>query len=155
MQAPHFALAQQDGTVVDLDDLRGESLILFFFPRAGTAGCTREACDFRDRRLSLRVAGYRVMGISPDPVAVLHEFDRQERLDLTLLSDIDESCHRSYGAYGEKQRARQTVTGILRSTFVIDADSRITYVAYRVNPWNHVAELAAHLASPLTPFKDR
>jgi len=89
MKAPGFTLPDQDGVPVDLDDLRGQALILYFYPKAMTRGCTQEACDFRDRRSELLSVGYRVLGVSPDPPAVLRVFARQHRLDLTLLSDLD------------------------------------------------------------------
>lgn len=150
MKAPDFALPDQDGVIVRLGDLLGQALILFFYPKAETPGCTQEACDFRDRRVGLRASGYQIMGVSPDPPETLRTFRQQHGLDYTLLSDADESCHKRYGAFGEKQRRGQTTTGILRSTFVINEQGTLTHVVYRADPWAHVAELTAHLTySPI------
>src|SRR3954468_13456144 len=118
--APDFRLEDTTGSPVSLADYRGHKVVLYFYPAAMTPGCTTEACDFRDNLNSLASAGYQVLGISKDAPAKNKQFQEQEHLNFPLLSDEDLAVHRAYGAYGEKKLYGKTVTGVIRSTFVID-----------------------------------
>jgi peroxiredoxin len=139
--APKFTLPTADGDEVSLDDLRGKKAILYFYPAAMSAGCTREACDFRDNLGSLGGAGYAVLGISPDEPDKLVEFREREALTFPLLADPVGEVHASYGAWGEKTVDGRTVMGPIRSTFVIDEDGRVEMAMYNVQPIGHVKEL--------------
>jgi peroxiredoxin Q/BCP len=154
--APAFTLTDQDGASVSLSDFAGENVIVYFYPAAMTPGCTKEACDFRDNLNSLASAGYRVLGISKDEPAKLKKFQEQERLNFPLLSDADLTVHKAYGAYGEKSLYGKNVTGVLRSTFVVNPDGTVRMPLYNVKATGHVAMLrkrlglAAKRPSPLT-----
>ena len=139
--APDFQLADQNDTTVSLADFRGRKLIVFCYPAAMTPGCTKEACDFRDSIAPLQAAGYAVVGLSPDPVAKLAKFAEKESLTYPLLSDPDKSVLTAYGAYGEKKLYGKTVTGVIRSTFVIDEKGNIEVARYNVKATGHVASL--------------
>ena len=130
--APKFTLPTADGDEVSLDDLRGRKVILYFYPAAMSAGCTKEACDFRDNLGSLKGAGYEVLGISPDEPGKLVEFREREALTFPLLADRAGEVHAAYGAWGEKIVGGRTVTGPIRSTFVIDEDGRVELAMYNV-----------------------
>ena len=143
--APAFDLPTSDGGTLSLEDLRGSSTVVFFFPAAMTPGCTTEACDFQDSYASLQAAGYAVVGISPDPVERLAEFAREQRLTYPLASDIDRSVLEAYGAYGEKQLYGKTVVGVIRSTFVIDPEGKVRLPKYNVRATGHVAALRKEL----------
>ncbi|NIH83286.1 peroxiredoxin [Amycolatopsis granulosa] len=143
--APDFTLPGADGATVTLGSLLGRRSILYFYPAAGTPGCTTEACDFRDNLASLHAAGVTVVGISPDPPHRLAEWARTEQLTYPLLSDVDGSVHRSYGAWGEKTVNGTTGAGPLRSTFVLDATGRIEHARYAVQAQGHVRQLRALL----------
>ena len=139
--APKFTLPTADGDEVSLDDLRGRKVILYFYPAAMSAGCTKEACDFRDNLGSLRGAGYAVLGVSPDEPEKLVEFREREALTFPLLADRGGEVHTAYGAWGEKTVDGRTVTGPIRSTFVIDEDGRVEMAMYNVHAIGHVKEL--------------
>ncbi|MFC6713295.1 thioredoxin-dependent thiol peroxidase [Branchiibius cervicis] len=139
--APEFSLSDQNDETVSLSDFRGRKLIVFCYPAAMTPGCTKEACDFRDSIAPLRAAGYAVIGLSPDPVAKLAKFAEKESLSYPLLSDPDKSVLTAYGAYGEKKLYGKTVTGVIRSTFVIDEQGLIEAARYNVKATGHVASL--------------
>jgi peroxiredoxin Q/BCP len=143
--APDFTLTAHDGRSVSLHDLRGRKVILFFYPAAMTPGCTTEACDFRDNLGALRAAGYEVLGISPDSPAKLTQFTEKESLTYPLLSDPDRTVLTAYGAYGEKSLYGKTVTGVIRSTMVVDEDGRIALARYNVKATGHVAALGKAL----------
>jgi peroxiredoxin len=144
--APEFSLPTPDGDEVSLQSLRGGKVILYFYPAAMTPGCTTEACDFRDNLGSLRGAGYTVLGISPDDLQQLAQFREQEALTYSLLADRDYAVCEAYGALGEKQLDGRTVTGVIRSTFVLDAEGRVETAMYGVQATGHVAELRRTLA---------
>ncbi len=144
-QAPDFTLTADDGSTVSLADLRGSKVVLYVYPAAMTPGCTTQACDFRDSLNSLKSAGYTVLGISKDEAEALQRFRDEQNLNFPLLSDPDLSVHQRYGAYGEKSMYGKTVTGVLRSTFVIDADGTVTLPLYNVKATGHVASLRKKL----------
>lgn len=143
--APAFSLNDQDGSPVSVDDLRGRRVILYFYPEAMTPGCTTEACDFRDNLNSLEAAGFAVLGVSRDSEEKLRRFREQEHLTFPLLSDPDKAVHEAYGVWGEKQLYGKTVTGVLRSTFVIDAEGLIEQAFYNTKATGHVAMLRKRL----------
>jgi peroxiredoxin Q/BCP len=144
--APDFDLPDADGKKVKLSDLRGRKVIIYFYPAASTRGCTTQACDFRDNLASLQAAGYEVLGISPDPPAKLAKFRNEEGLTFPLLSDPQRSVLEAYGVYGEKQLYGKTVTGVIRSTFVVDEYGTIEHAMYNVKAAGHVAKLRRDLA---------
>ncbi len=139
--APDFTLPDADGKPVSLSEFRGRRVIVYFYPAAGTPGCTKEACDFRDNLTELNDAGFDVLGISPDPQAKLAKFRDAEGLTFPLLGDEDRAVLTAWGAYGEKQLYGKTVTGVIRSTFVIDPDGKIEEALYNVRATGHVAKL--------------
>ena len=139
--APDFTLLDQDEHPVSLSDFRGRRVIVYFYPAAQTPGCTTQACDFRDSLASLQGAGYTVLGVSRDTPEKLRAFRDSDGLTFPLLSDPDHAVHEAYGAWGEKQNYGKTVTGVLRSTFVIDEEGRIVEAQYNVKATGHVARL--------------
>jgi thioredoxin-dependent peroxiredoxin len=139
--APDFTLPTDAGEPVSLKDLRGRKVILYAYPAAMTPGCTKQACDFRDSLASLQAAGYEVVGLSPDPPAKLGKFRERDAITFPLASDVDKSVLTAYGAYGEKQMYGKTVTGVIRSTFVIGEDGAIERAMYNVKATGHVAKL--------------
>ncbi|MEU7573302.1 MULTISPECIES: thioredoxin-dependent thiol peroxidase [unclassified Micromonospora] len=143
--APDFALPTDDGGTLSLADLRGRKVILYAYPAAMTPGCTKQACDFRDSLASLQSAGYQVVGISPDKPAKLAKFRERDAITFPLVADEDKAVLTAYGAYGEKQSYGRTVTGVIRSTFVIDADGKIERALYNVKATGHVAKLRRDL----------
>ena len=143
--APDFTLSDQDGSPVSLSSLRGRKLILYFYPEADTPGCTTEACDFRDNLATLGSAGYSVYGVSRDALPKLQKFIAGHGLSYPLLSDPDRRVHELYGTWGEKSLYGKTVTGVLRSTFVIDENGIITLPLYNVKATGHVAALKKKL----------
>lgn len=139
--APDFTLLDQDEHPVSLSDFRGRRVIVYFYPAAQTPGCTTQACDFRDSLSSLQGAGYTVLGVSRDTPEKLRAFRDSDGLTFPLLSDPDHAVHEAYGAWGEKQNYGKTITGVLRSTFVIDEEGRIVEARYNVKATGHVARL--------------
>jgi peroxiredoxin Q/BCP len=143
--APEFTLLDQDGSEVSLADFRGNKTIVYFYPEADTPGCTTQACDFRDNLNSLVGAGYQVLGVSRDKPAKLAAFKENQNLTFPLLSDPDKAVHEAYAAWGEKSLYGKTVTGVLRSTFVLDENGVITHALYNVKATGHVASLRKKL----------
>jgi peroxiredoxin Q/BCP len=143
--APDFSLPTDDGKTLSLRDLRGKKVVLYAYPAAMTPGCTKQACDFRDSLASLTSAGYQVVGISPDSPSKLAKFRERDFLTFPLVSDQDKAVLTAYGAFGEKQLYGKTVTGVIRSTFVIDGDGRIERAMYNVKATGHVAKLRKDL----------
>ncbi|WP_347346154.1 thioredoxin-dependent thiol peroxidase [Microbacterium sp.] len=139
--APDFTLEDQDGASVSLEGLRGQRVVLYFYPAAMTPGCTTEACDFRDSLSSLQAAGVTVVGVSRDEPVKLREFRERDGLTFTLLSDPDHSVHDAYGAWGEKMNYGKKIEGVLRSTFVISPEGRIEHALYNVKATGHVARV--------------
>ncbi len=145
--APDFTLPDADGHEVALSSLRGQRVIIYFYPAAMTPGCTKQACDFRDSKQDLSDAGYAVLGISPDKPAKLAKFRERDGLTFPLLSDPGLEVLKAYGAYGEKMLYGKTTVGVIRSTFVIDADGKIERALYGVKATGHVARLRKELAA--------
>ena len=143
--APDFTLPDADGNPVALGDLRGRKVVLYVYPAASTPGCTTQACDFRDSLSDLTAAGYAVLGLSPDPPAKLARFRDAEGLTFPLLSDPSREVLTAYGAYGEKQLYGKTVTGVIRTTVVVDEQGTVTSAAYGVRAKGHVAKLKRDL----------
>ncbi|WP_436494653.1 thioredoxin-dependent thiol peroxidase [Actinokineospora sp. HUAS TT18] len=144
-KAPDFTLQDSEGTEVSLSDFRGKSVVVYFYPAASTPGCTKQACDFRDNLGELNDAGFTVLGISPDKPAKLAKFVAEENLTFPLLSDPDREVLTAWGAYGEKQLYGKTVTGVIRSTFIVDPEGVITHALYNVRATGHVAKLRKDL----------
>jgi thioredoxin-dependent peroxiredoxin len=143
--APDFTLPTDNGDSLTLKDLRGRKVVLYAYPAAMTPGCTTQACDFRDSLASLQAAGYEVVGISPDTPAKLAKFRERDAITFPLVSDQDKSVLTAYGAWGQKQMYGKTVTGVIRSTFVIDEDGVIERAMYNVKATGHVAKLRRDL----------
>ena len=143
--APDFTLQTDNGDQLTLKDLRGRKVVLYAYPAAMTPGCTKQACDFRDSLGSLQAAGYEVVGISPDAPAKLAKFRERDAITFPLVSDPDKSVLTAYGAFGQKQLYGKTVTGVIRSTFVIDEDGTIERAMYNVKATGHVAKLRRDL----------
>jgi peroxiredoxin Q/BCP len=143
--APDFTLPDQDGTPVTLSSLRGQKVVLYFYPAAMTPGCTTEACDFRDNLNSFAGGGVRVVGVSKDDAATLRQFAERDGLNFPLLSDTDLAVQQAYGAWGEKSLYGKTVTGAIRSTFVVDEEGRVEKAMYNVKATGHVARLRKEL----------
>ena len=143
--APDFTLPDADGNQVSLSDLRGKRVVLYFYPAASTPGCTTQACDFRDNLASFASEGFAVLGVSPDPPAKLVKFRDNERLPFPLLSDPEKKVLSAYGAYGEKKLYGKAVVGVIRSTFVIDAEGNIELAQYGVKASGHVGKLRRDL----------
>ena len=135
--APDFELPDQDGNPVRLSDLRGQTVVLYFYPRADTPGCTTQACGVRDHRDDYEAAGVRVLGVSPDEVAAVKKFAEKRDLDFTLLADTDHSVAEAYGTWVEKSNYGKTYMGVQRATFIIDPDGRIARVFEKVSPKTH------------------
>ncbi|MFE2755777.1 thioredoxin-dependent thiol peroxidase [Actinosynnema sp. NPDC059335] len=144
-QAPAFTLPDSEGKPVSLSDYLGRSVVVYFYPAAGTPGCTKQACDFRDSLGDLASSGYDVVGISPDKPEKLAKFAAAEGLNFPLLSDVDRKVLAEWGAYGEKQNYGRTVLGVIRSTFLVDPEGRIRKAMYNVRATGHVAKLLREL----------
>ncbi|MGH3658497.1 MAG: thioredoxin-dependent thiol peroxidase [Micromonosporaceae bacterium] len=143
--APDFSLTTHTGDTLDLADLRGRKVVLYVYPAAMTPGCTKQACDFRDSLGSLKAQGYEVVGISPDKPEKLAAFAERDSLTFPLVSDPDKSVLTSYGAYGEKLNYGRKIMGVIRSTFVINEDGKISKAMYNVKATGHVAKLRRDL----------
>ena len=143
--APDFRLPDSTGDEVSLSDFRGRHVVVYFYPSAGTPGCTKQACDFRDNLAELNDAGFAVVGISPDKPAKLAKFVADEGLTFPLLSDENREVLTAWGAYGEKQNYGRTVMGVIRSTFIVDPDGKIAKAMYNVRATGHVAKLRKDL----------
>ena len=145
-QAPDFTLTDHEGRQVRLSELLDRRVIVYFYPKAFTPGCTSEACDFRDNLASLEALGTTVVGISGDDPETLRSFAEEHRLPYRLLSDPDSATARAWGAWGEKTVNGRTAVGPLRSTFVIEQDGTVSSAEYDVQAEGHVADLRNRLA---------
>jgi thioredoxin-dependent peroxiredoxin len=149
-KAPSFTLPDQNGEKVKLSGLKGETVVLYFYPRADTPGCTTQACSVRDRSAEYEAAGARVIGISPDEVGAIDKFAGKYDLGFTLLADADHAVAEKYGAWVEKSMYGRKYMGVARATFIIDPKGKIARVFPKVQPKKHddlvlkaLAELAA------------
>jgi peroxiredoxin Q/BCP len=143
--APAFTLSDADGNDISLADHKGHKVIVYFYPAALTPGCTKQACDFTDNLDVLAGAGYDVIGISPDKPEKLAKFREKENLKVTLLSDPSKGVLESYGAFGEKMMYGKAVTGVIRSTFVVDEEGKVERAFYNVRATGHVAKIIKDL----------
>ena len=144
--APDFTLPADGGGEVTLSDYRGKKVVLYFYPKDNTSGCTTEACGFRDDHAQYRAAGAAVLGVSPDSVRSHDNFKLKYNLPFALLSDPDHRVAELYGAWGDKKMYGRTYMGILRSTYVLDEDGRILRVFPKVKPKGHSQEVLEVLA---------
>ena len=144
--APDFTLPDQNGEPVTLSDLRGETVVLYFYPRADTPGCTTQACGIRDRGADYDAAGARVIGVSPDEVGAVAKFAAKYGLEFTLLADAGHEVAEAYGTWGEKKNYGKTYWGVQRATFIIDPEGRIGHAIPKASPKTHDDEVLATLA---------
>lgn len=144
-EAPGFALTSDKGETIDLKDYRGKKVLVYFYPRANTPGCTKEACDFRDNLAQLNDQNIDVVGISPDQPESLAKFRDKYELTFPLLSDPDKAVMTAYGAFGEKKNYGKLVQGVIRSTFLVDEEGKIALARYNVKATGHVARIMKEL----------
>ncbi|MFJ3519021.1 thioredoxin-dependent thiol peroxidase [Streptomyces sp. NBC_01232] len=143
--APAFTLPDADGNEISLADHKGRKVIVYFYPSALTPGCTKQACDFTDNLSFLTGHGYDVIGVSPDKPEKLAKFREKEDLKVTLVSDPEKETLTAYGAYGEKKLYGKTVTGVIRSTVVVDEQGKVEHAFYNVKATGHVAKIIKDL----------
>jgi peroxiredoxin Q/BCP len=140
-KAPSFSLRSDAGDTINLDDFKGRKVVLYFYPKDDTSGCTVEACEFRDSWAAVKRTGAALFGISPDGVESHQKFKRKYDLPFPLLADTDHAVAERYGAWGEKSMYGRKYQGILRTTFVIDEAGRIAKVFEKVKPRGHAKEV--------------
>lgn len=140
-KAPDFSLTSDSGETVSLGDFAGRRVVVYFYPRANTPGCTKEACDFRDSLEQLNGQDIDVMGISPDKPEKLAKFREDHELNFPLLSDPDKEVMTAYGAFGEKKNYGKVTQGVIRSTFLVEPDGTIGLTKYNVKATGHVARI--------------
>jgi thioredoxin-dependent peroxiredoxin len=145
-QAPDFTLANQDGEDVSLSDYAGRTVVLYFYPKADTPGCTTQACGIRDHAADYDAADATVIGVSPDPVAAIKKFHSGQSLNFTLLADPDHAVCDDYGVWGEKTNYGRTYWGVQRATYIIDGDGRVAHVIPKASPKTHDDQVLAALA---------
>ncbi|MFJ5090659.1 thioredoxin-dependent thiol peroxidase [Streptomyces sp. NPDC088674] len=143
--APDFTLPDADGKEISLSAHRGRKVIVYFYPAALTPGCTKQACDFTDNLDLLAGEGYDVIGVSPDKPEKLAKFREKEDLRITLVSDPSKAVMEEYGAFGEKKLYGKTVTGVIRSTIVVDEEGKVERALYNVKATGHVAKIIRDL----------
>lgn len=143
--APEFTLPDADGKPVSLSSYRGRRVVVYFYPAAMTPGCTKEAIGFQDQLKALDAAGVAVLGISPDESPKLAKFRERDSLTFPLLSDPDTKVLQAYGAYGEKKLYGKTIVGVIRSTFIVDADGKVEKSFYNVKATGHVERILREL----------
>ncbi len=144
-EAPFFNRLNQAGEEVTLDDYAGHRLVVYFYPRAFTPGCTTESCDFRDRHEAFYAAGYEILGVSPDPVEKLERFRQEHNLPFPLLSDEDHAMAEAYGAWGIKKNYGREYEGLIRSTVVIDEAGVIEHAWYNVRAKGHASRVESSI----------
>ncbi|MBO9705709.1 MULTISPECIES: thioredoxin-dependent thiol peroxidase [Arthrobacter] len=144
-EAPDFALTDARGETHSLSDYRGKNVVVYFYPKAATPGCTTEACDFRDSLASFKGHGYEVLGVSPDSQEAISSFADDFSLTFPLLADEDHKVALAYGAWGEKLLDGEVVEGIVRSTVVVDPEGKVKLAKYQVAAEGHVSELKTEL----------
>lgn len=135
--APDFTLPDQDGHDVTLSELRGRPVVLYFYPKADTPGCTTQACGIRDHNADYEGTGARVVGVSPDTVAAQRKFADKYDLDFTLLADEHHEVAELYGVWGEKKMYGKTYMGVQRATFIIDPEGKVAHVIPKASPKTH------------------
>jgi peroxiredoxin Q/BCP len=145
--APDFQLPNQDGEPVTLSDLRGQTVVLYFYPKADTPGCTTQACGIRDHSADYDAAGVTVLGVSPDSVKDVKKFHGKQGLNFTLLADADHAVAEQYGTWAEKRMYGRTYMGVQRATFIIDPDGTVAHVIPKASPKTHDDEVLALLAA--------
>jgi peroxiredoxin Q/BCP len=143
--APEFTLPDQDGNLVTLSDLRGRPVVVYFYPKADTPGCTTQACGIRDRSAEYDAAGAVVLGVSPDTVDAVKRFHGKQSLNFTLLADADHSIADLYGTWVEKTNYGKTYWGVARSTFIVDPEGTVAHVIPKASPKTHDDEVLAAL----------
>ena len=146
-KAPEFTLPDQNGEPVSLKDFRGQWVVLYFYPRADTPGCTIEACEFRDSHQKTEKTGAVVLGVSPDEPKALKKFEEKFDLPFTLLGDADKRVGYAYGVIQEKNMYGKKVMGVVRTTFIIGPDGKIKHIFNKVKPEGHAAEVLDYLKS--------
>ena len=145
-KAPQFTLPKQDGEEVSLTDYAGRTVVLYFYPKADTPGCTTQACSIRDRAAEYDAAGAVVIGVSPDPVAAVKRFHGKQSLNFTLLADEDHAVCETYGVWAEKSMYGKKYWGTARSTFIIDGEGTVVHVIPKASPKTHDDEVLKALA---------
>jgi thioredoxin-dependent peroxiredoxin len=145
--APDFTLPDQDGNPVTLSGLAGRRVVLYFYPKADTPGCTTQACGIRDHSADYEAAGAVVLGVSPDTVEDIKRFHGGQGLNFTLLADADHAVAEQYGTWGEKKMYGKTYMGVQRATFIIDADGTVAHVIPKASPKTHDEQVLALLAA--------
>jgi thioredoxin-dependent peroxiredoxin len=146
-KAPDFELPDQDGRPLKLSDFRGQAVVVYFYPKADTPGCTTQACGVRDHQADYADAGAVVLGISPDPVKKVKKFHEKQALNFALLADEDHAVAEAYGVWVEKSMYGKTYWGVQRTTFVIDAEGKVAEVLAKVKPATHDDQVLAVLES--------
>ncbi|HET7604029.1 MAG TPA: thioredoxin-dependent thiol peroxidase [Gemmatimonadales bacterium] len=149
--APDFTLPSDQGDSVSLKSLRGSPVVLYFYPKDDTSGCTTEACEFRDAWSEVKASGARLFGVSPDGIKSHQKFRDKFNLPFPLLADEDHSVAEAYGVWGEKSMYGRKYMGILRTTFIIDEKGRIARVFEKVKPAGHAEEVLSALQELATP----
>ncbi|NLP40313.1 MAG: thioredoxin-dependent thiol peroxidase [Corynebacterium pollutisoli] len=145
--APDFTLPDDTGREVSLQDFAGQRVLVYFYPRANTPGCTTQACDFRDSIADLNDLDVTVVGISPDKPEKLAAFREDHGLNFVLLSDVDKQVMTEWGAFGEKKNYGKVVQGVIRSTFLVEPDGTIGLARYNVRASGHVARILREVAA--------
>ena len=145
--APAFALTDQHGETVRLEDHRGRMVLVYFYPKADTPGCTTQSCELRDHRQELEALDVDVIGISPDEPAAQLAFDEKFGLGFPLLADTDHAVAEAWGTWGERSMYGNTYMGIIRSSFLVDGDGRIAEAWYKVRPADTVPKALKALAA--------
>ena len=146
-KAPAFSLTDQNGRLVELADFKGKKVLVYFYPKADTSGCTKQACGIRDARPEIQDLGVVALGISPDSADVQKKFDKKHSLEFPLLSDPDHKVAELYGAWGEKKMYGKSFMGIVRSSFLIDEAGKIVGAWYKIKPENTFPEAKKILES--------
>jgi thioredoxin-dependent peroxiredoxin len=149
-EAPDFTLPDQDGNEVTLSQLRGQPVVLYFFPKADTPGCTAQACGVRDHSADYERSGAKVLGVSPDTVSAQRKFADKYGLDFELLADENHEVAELYGVWGEKKMYGKTYMGVQRATFIIDSEGKVAHVIPKASPKTHdevVLEALGELAT--------
>ncbi len=144
-EAPEFLSVDQDGNQIDMESFKGKKLILFFYPKDNTSGCTAEACNLRDNYEDLKKKGFEIIGVSPDSEKSHRNFISKHNLPFKLISDSDKKVLKDYGAWGEKKMYGRIFEGVLRTTFIISEDGKIEKIIPKVNTKDHTVQILSEL----------